>query len=126
MSKFITEKIKEHRRFPRIKDNIFALVQSMEGNMLLEAIARDISQGSLSFKTSNFILERTELKLEIYQPLNYNKNTFLSLPVRVRIVWIRQAPENNENFIGIKITKMNEVHQDSLAYYINGRLKKQS
>ncbi len=124
MIKSATEKIKERRKFPRIKDIFFASFQSREGDMSVEAITKDISQGGLSFKTSNFIPERTELKLEIYQPLNYNNSIFLSIPVKVRIVWIRQASENNENFIGVKITKMSEGYRDSLAYCINDKLKK--
>ena len=122
MTKSIIEN-KEHRRFPRIKDNIFIFFQSMEDNMPLEAITKDISQGGLMFKGSNFIPERTELKFEIYQPLNPAKDMFLSMPAKAQVVWIRKLQEDNQYLVGLKIIKMNEENQNRFSRYINNRLK---
>ena len=123
MSKSIAEKIRERRRFPRIKDNIFVLFQSMEREMSFEAITNNISQGGLMFRTSNFIAERTELLLEICQPLNSDKDLFLPMSAKVQIAWIRKVEDNDEYLIGAKITKMDEKNQKGLSNYISNRLK---
>ena len=91
--------------------------------MSIEVITKDISQVGLMFNTSNFIPEHSELRLEICQPLNYNKNIFLSILTKVRIVWIKQVQENSEYLVGAKITKMNKENQNRLVKYIDSRLK---
>jgi len=121
--KSITEKTKERRRFPRIKDNIFISFQPMGDDMLLEAITKDISQQGLMCKTSNFMLEGTELILEICQPLNYNKDIFLCILAKARVIWLKEVQEDNEYLIGVKITKMNDENQNKLSSYVNNRLK---
>jgi len=93
-----------------------SLFQFKGNDKTFEAITQDISQSGLMFRSFNFIPNGRKLRLEIYQPLNYNKDTSFAIPAEAQADWIKQARENNENFIGVKITKMNEKHQDSLAF----------
>ena len=124
MNKDITEKIKERRKFPRIQDSIFIFFQSIEDEVSsFEAITKDISQAGLMFRTANFIPERSKLRLEVCQPLNYPKDTLLSIPAKVRIVWSKKIQENDEYLVGAKIIKMDEKNQNKLINYINIRLK---
>lgn len=123
MSRYITEKIKERRKFTRIKDNIFVFFQSIEDDKTFETITKDISQAGLMFTTSNFIPNNNKLRLEICQPLNYNKDTLFAIAAKAQIVWIKPMQENDEYLVGAKITKMNKKNQNRLISYINTRLK---
>lgn len=123
MRKSITERTKERRRFPRIKDNIFISFQPIGDDILLEAITKDISQGGLMCKTSSFVSEGTKLRLEICQPLNYNKDRFLCIPAKAGVIWIKKTQEDGEYLVGVKIIKMDDGNQDRLSRYVKNRLK---
>ncbi|MDP8258182.1 MAG: PilZ domain-containing protein [Candidatus Aadella gelida] len=114
---------KERRRFSRVKDNIVALFQSVEGGMSFETMTKDISQGGLTFITSHSIPKRTEVQFEIQQPLNSDKDLFLPMEAKIQIVWIRKIEDNDEYLIGAKIIEMNKKSQNRIRNYVSNRLK---
>lgn len=116
----------ERRRFPRLKDNIFIFGKlSSTSSGEFKAVTRNISAGGLLFETDRNIPKKSKLEMEIYQPLDRDKRVIFSIPVWLKVSWVKKIVkekfEQGENRyrIGLEFLKIKDDDRERITKFIS-------
>lgn len=123
----------EKRKFARLKDNIFILVNlKSEHTDQFKVFTRDIGGGGLMFETDRDIPMGSELELEIYQPSGREKEVFFSIHAVAKVAWIKgiakDSFEEGENMhqVGVEFSYIKEEDRQRIIDFVNQCLTNQS
>jgi c-di-GMP-binding flagellar brake protein YcgR len=116
----------ERRKIPRLKDNIFILVNLKSNqNGLFKTVTKDISGSGLMFETERDIPKGSKLELEVYQPLDSFKRMIFSVLILAKVVWKRKIEKDNfekgENKyrVGVIFLKISEEDRKKILKYVS-------
>lgn len=122
----------EGRKYTRFKDKVF-IFGSLKSSPIeeIKAIAENISAGGLMFEIEREIRERSELELEIYQPMDRDKRVIFSIPALAMVKWSQKIEKNdfeqgeNKYRVGIEFLEIEEGGRKIIAGYVEkGRSEK--
>lgn len=116
----------DRREFPRVKENTLMLYSlDTEPCTEFKAIVCDISINGLRFATEMNIAPQTKLSLELFQTLDRDKTTILSIPIKAEAVWIRKIIKKKtccegENIyeVGIRVMEIKKEDRCRIAQYV--------
>jgi c-di-GMP-binding flagellar brake protein YcgR len=121
----------ERRKFLRLRDNIF-IFGKLKSSLIagFKAVTRDISGGGLMFEAERNIPAQSELEMEIYQPMSFDKNIIFSIPVLAKVIWAERIEkavfEKGENRyrIGIKFLEIKEEDRRRIVKHVKANISK--
>lgn len=117
---------KEKRRFKRIEESIFILLQfgEREGLTLIKGFANNISAGGLMFETDRPIPCVKHFILEIYQPQGESQDEIISITTLAEVKWVKQIDTadrfdgSNKFKIGMEFIKIDDKARKTIADYV--------
>ena len=123
----------EKRKFARLKDNIFILVNlKAEHANQFKVFTRDIGGGGLMFETDRDIPVDSELEFEIYQPSGREKEVFFSIHAVAKVAWIKGIAKDsfeegeNRHQVGVEFSDIKEEDRQRIIDFVNQCLTNQS
>ena len=111
------EKHLEKRKFPRVKTYIpvkYRKLGDSAGTSRAGVITKNLSEGGVRFRASEFISMACRLVLEMDMPM-FNK------PVKAisKVAWIRKTPSGDNYEIGNQFLEMSKKDKELVSEYIN-------
>lgn len=112
----LDDKRKESRKTPRIKMHIpikYRKLRAENGIKSGSSVSKNLSEGGISFRTSDFISMACKLIVEIDIP-KFNK------PIKAisKIAWIRKLISSDEYEIGSQFIEMTKEDKALLSEYM--------
>lgn len=114
----------ERRKFPRFKDDIFILCSLLPDSKEFEAVTSNISANGLMFETEEDILPGNKIAIEIYQPINKNKDIIISMSVLARVAWAKEIQKDkfeqgeNKYRLGIQFEEIEGKSMQLISDYV--------
>lgn len=117
---------KEKRRFKRIEESIFILLQFRErkGLTLIKGFANNISAGGLMFETDRSMPCVKHFILEIYQPQGESQDEIISITTLAKVKWAKRIDTadrfdgSNKFKIGMEFIKIDDKARKMIADYV--------
>ena len=111
----------DRRRQPRIKDSIFIFCRETHEARVIEGVTNDICSGGLCFDSPERLAPGTEVRLEMYTPLDYHKRVLESLYVSGRVTWcvpLGNDPGSNEYRVGLRFEAVSAEDDQKISRYV--------
>jgi c-di-GMP-binding flagellar brake protein YcgR len=110
----------ERRRHPRAESNLPLKYKNLRsiGESQIGSLTRDISEGGVRFKTSEFISLACRLVLEISLPM-------MPKPVKAisKVAWIRKVPTGDYYEIGNQFLEITKEDKSRITEFVNSSLR---
>ena len=110
----------ENRRFPRVTTHIpvkYRKLRDPEGTVKAGTITRNLSEGGVRFKTSEFISMACRLILELDMPM-------FTKPVKAisKVAWIRKEASGDDFEVGNQFLEISKQDKELVSEYVNSLL----
>ncbi|MBI4974804.1 MAG: PilZ domain-containing protein [Candidatus Omnitrophica bacterium] len=111
--------IEEKRRYQRVESKVPLQYRNLRksGEASKGALSRNIGEGGLSFKSSEFISLACRLVVEITLPTSPKPIKAIS-----KVAWIRKTPSNEQYELGNQFLEMTKEDRTHIVNFINNVL----
>ena len=111
------ERYTEKRKFPRVKTHIplkYRKLNDPSGKFRAGVLTRNLSQGGVRFKASEFISMACRLVLEMDMPM-------FTKPIKAisKVAWIRKTPSGEDYELGNQFLEMAKKDKELVSEYID-------
>ncbi len=106
----------ERRKYSRVKTHVPVRYRTLRGNaggLGSSSLTKNLSEGGIRFRTSEFISMACRLILELDIPM-------FTKPVKAitKVAWIKKSPSGNEYEIGNQFLEMSKQDKELISEYV--------
>ena len=112
------EEEKDSRRYQRVVTHIpvkYRKLRDTDGEMSKATITKNLSEGGVRFRSSEFISRACRLVVELDMPM-------LTKPVKAisKVAWIKKSPTSDDFEIGNQFLEISKEDKSLVSEYVKG------